>query len=197
MTDRQDLNEQETPIEKVAAPVAPVPSYTVLNNEQYVLKPAGFWVRFWAYLLDLLVISSITSIVIYPLFRIFGWDVQGTTWYAPIGFVTGFIFYLYFVLMMKFFKQTVGKMVFGLRVIGLKEESMSLSTILFREWIGRFFSATILPLYWVIGFTPKKQGLHDFIADTMVIHEQTYEKKIITTYQPVSESSQLHQPKAF
>ncbi|MGE6488158.1 RDD family protein [Paenisporosarcina sp. NPDC076898] len=197
MTDRQDLNEQETPIGKVAAPVAPKPNYTALNNEQYVLKPAGFWVRFWAYLLDLLVISSITSIVIYPLFRIFGWDLQGTTWYAPIGFITGFIFYLYFVLMTKFFKQTVGKMVFGLRVIGLKEDSMSLSTILFREWIGRFFSATILPLYWVIGFTPKKQGLHDFIADTMVIHEQTYEKKIITTYQPVSESSQLHQPKAF
>lgn len=197
MTDRQDLNEQETPIEKVAAQVAPKPSYTAHNNEQYVLKPAGFWVRFWAYLLDLLVISSITSIVIYPLFRIFGWDVQGTTWYAPIGFVTGFIFYLYFVLMTKFFKQTVGKMVFGLRVIGLQEESLSISTILFREWIGRFFSATILPLYWVIGLTPKKQGLHDFIADTMVIHEQTYEKKIITTYQPVSESSQLHQPKAF
>ncbi|MGB3261378.1 RDD family protein [Paenisporosarcina sp.] len=197
MTDRQDLNEQETPIEKVAAPVAPKPSYTAHNNEQYVLKPAGFWVRFWAYLLDLLFISSITSIVIYPLFRIFGWDVQGTTWYAPIGFVTGFIFYLYFVLMTKFFKQTVGKMVFGLRVIGLQEDSLSFSTILFREWIGRFFSATILPLYWIIGLTPKKQGLHDFIADTMVIHEQTYEKKIITTYQPVSESSQLHQPKAF
>ena len=197
MTDRQDLNVQETPIEKVAAPVAPKPSYTTHNSEQYVLKPAGFWVRFWAYLIDLVVISSISSIVIYPLFRIFGWDVQGTTWYAPIGFITGFIFYLYFVLMTKFFQQTVGKMVFGLRVIGLKEESMSLSTILFREWIGRFFSATVLPLYWVIGFTPKKQGLHDFIADTMVIHEQTYEKKMITTYQPVSDSSQLHQPKAF
>lgn len=197
MTDRQDLNEQETPIEKVDAPVASKRDYTVHNNEQYVLKPAGFWIRFWAYLIDLVVISSITSIVIYPLFRIFGWDVQGTTWYAPIGFITGFIFYLYFVLMTKFFQQSVGKMVFGLRVIGLKEESMSLSTILFREWIGRFFSATILPLYWVIGFTPKKQGLHDFIADTMVIHEQTYEKKMITTYQPVSDSSQLHQPKAF
>lgn len=51
-------------------------------------------------------------------------------------------------------------MVFGLRVISLKGDSVTFVTILFREWIGRFFSATIWPLYWVIGFTPKKQGLH-------------------------------------
>ncbi|EPD54145.1 hypothetical protein HMPREF1210_00130 [Paenisporosarcina sp. HGH0030] len=197
MTDRYDPNEHESSIKEAVNPVSPNPKYTVQNSEEFILKPAGFWIRFWAYLIDLLVISSVTSIVIYPLFHIFGWDVQGATWYAPIGFITGFIFYLYFVLMMKFFNQTVGKMIFGLRVIALQSESLSLSTILFREWIGRFFSATILPLYWVVGFTPKKQGLHDFIADTMVIHEQTYEKKVITTYQPVSESSQLQPPNAF
>jgi uncharacterized RDD family membrane protein YckC len=51
-----------------------------------------------------------------------------------------------------------------------------------------------LPLYWVIGFTPKKQGLHDFIADTMVIHENVYEKKVDTMY---NQSTELTQPKAF
>ncbi|HSO58459.1 MAG TPA: RDD family protein [Paenisporosarcina sp.] len=194
MTDRHDLTEQEATVETEIQSVPQKPTYTIDKRERYPHKPAGFWVRFWAYLIDLLVISSISSIVIYPLFRIFGWDVQGTTWYAPIGFLTSFIFYVYFVLMTKFFKQTVGKMIFGLRVVSLKDESLSFITILFREWIGRFFSATILPLYWVIGFTPKKQGLHDFIADTMVIHENVYEKKIDTTY---NQSSELTQPKAF
>jgi len=197
MTDQLNPVELETSVDKDFQAVSQKPAYTVERKEQYIQKPAGFWVRFWAYLIDLLVISSISSIVIYPLFRVFGWDVQGTTWYAPIGFLTGIIFYGYFVGMTKFFYQTVGKMIFGLRVISLKGDSLSFSSILFREWIGRFFSATILPLYWMVGFTPKKQGLHDFIADTMVIHEQAYEKKVETTYQPVSESSQLHQPKAF
>lgn len=194
MTDQFDRNE---PVETVETEIQTVPdktSYTLHKTEEFKHKPAGFWIRLWAYLIDLLVISSLTSIVIYPLFRVFNWDVQGTTWYAPIGFLTGFIFYVYFVLMTKFFKQTVGKMIFGLRVIPLKSENLSWLTILFREWIGRFFSATIWPLYWIIGFTPKKQGLHDFIADTMVIHEHSYEKKVITSYQTISESSELQQP---
>lgn len=197
MTDQHKPFELESSVEKDNQTVSQKPAYTAERKEQFIHKPAGFWVRFWAYLIDLLVISSISSIVIYPLFRIFGWDVQGTTWYAPITILTGIIFYAYFVTMTKYFYQTVGKMIFGLRVISLKDDSLSFISILFREWIGRFFSATIWPLYWMVGFTPKKQGLHDFIADTMVIHEQAYEKKVETTYQPVSEASQLHQPKAF
>lgn len=171
--------------------------YVSEEGETFTPKSAGFWVRFWAYLLDLLVISSLSSIVIYPLFRIFGWDVHGATWYAPIGFLTGFIFYAYFVIMTTISQQTVGKMIFGLRVVSINSDSLSFVTILFREWIGRFFSATIWPLYVIIGFTPTKQGIHDFIADTMVIHEHVFEKKVIRTELPVSKSSELQQPEAF
>ena len=197
MTDRHEAIENNQLVETEHNQVPQKPTYSIEKKELFVQKPAGFWVRFWAYLIDLLVISSISSILIYPIFRIAGWDIQGTTWYAPIGFLTGIIFYAYFVVMTKLFKQTVGKMIFGLRVIPIKGESMSFVTILFREWIGRFFSATIWPLYWVVGFTPKKQGVHDFIADTMVVHEQAYEKQEVTTYQPVADSSQLQQSKAF
>jgi uncharacterized RDD family membrane protein YckC len=158
-------------------------------------KPAGFWTRFWAYLIDLIVISSITSLFVYPLFRIFNWDLEGTTWYAPIGIISSLIFYLYFVLMTLFLKQTVGKIVLGIRVVSLKQEKLTLSTVLFREWIGRFFSATILPLYWIIGFTPKNQGLHDFIADTMVIHENAFEKKSYRKPIPTHRSSELPETK--
>lgn len=159
--------------------------------DRFVPKPAGFWTRFWAYLIDLIVISSITSIFVYPLFRIFEWDLQGTTWYAPIGIITSLIFYLYFVLMTLFLKQTVGKMIFGIRVISIKQDKLSFSTILFREWIARFFSATIWPLYWIIGFTPNKQGVHDFIADTMVINEQAFEKKTFRRVIATERSTEL------
>ncbi len=186
-----NLNDSHSHDSEMVLPEEQKPRYMMEETDQYMLKPAGFWIRFWAYLIDLLVVSSISSIVIYPVFHIFNWDVQGTTWYAPIGILTSIIFYLYFILMTKFFKQTVGKMIVGIRVVSLKQEDLSISTILFREWIGRFFSATILPLYWIIGFTPNKQGVHDFIADTMVVHEQAYEKKVLKNYKRIESSSEL------
>ncbi len=74
--------------------------------------------------------------------------------------------------MTKYFQQTIGKMVFGLKVIPLNEKPLSWGTIIFREGIGRYISATITILYAIVAFTPKKQGLHDIFADTSVVHER-------------------------
>ncbi|MEC1521666.1 RDD family protein [Neobacillus niacini] len=131
---------------------------------------AGFWMRFWAYLLDLIVIGSIERLIINPLFRIFEIPLVEFNMFAPISVASAVIFYLYFVLMTKYFHQTLGKMVFGLRVIDLKSDKLSWGTILFREWIGRFISATIIIGYIVVAFLPKKQGIHDLFTDTSVIH---------------------------
>ena len=137
------------------------------------VKYAGFWMRFWAYLLDLLVIGSINGIVVYPIFRALNLSLNDANMFAPVSIVTAIIFYAYFVLMTRFFGQTLGKMVFGLRVISLNEQSLSWGAIMFREWIGRFISGTIIILYVVVGFLPKKQGIHDLFADTTVIHERS------------------------
>lgn len=69
-------------------------------------------------------------------------------------------------------------MVFGLRVVDLKGEKLTWGTILFREWIGRFISATIFVGYVIVAFLPKKQGLHDLFADTSVVHERQNEQVI-------------------
>lgn len=133
---------------------------------------AGFWMRFWAYLLDLIVIGSIDRILINPVFRVLDIPLTEFNIFAPISIATAITFYAYFVLMTRFFNQTLGKMVFGLKVIDLKGQKLSWGTVLFREWIGRFISATILIGYVVVAFLPKKQGLHDIFTDTTVIHEK-------------------------
>lgn len=143
----------------------------------YERKPAGFWIRFWAYLIDLLVISGVTSILLKPIFALIGLSVDSTNWYAPFAILSALLFYTYFVFMTKFFSQTVGKMIFAIKVISLKKDSLDWGTLLFREWIGRLISVTILPLYFIVGFTPLKQGVHDFFADTTVVHEQSYRKR--------------------
>ncbi len=145
-------------------------SVTIQEPDTVSIRFAGFWMRFWAYLLDLIVIGSIERLIINPLFRILEVPLMEFNMFAPISIASAIIFYLYFVLMTKYFHQTLGKMVFGLRVIDLKSDKLSWGTILFREWIGRFISATIVVGYIVVAFLPKKQGLHDLFTDTSVIH---------------------------
>ncbi|MDQ0413008.1 putative RDD family membrane protein YckC [Mesobacillus stamsii] len=132
---------------------------------------AGFWMRFWAYLLDMIVIGSINRLIINPVFRAMDIPLLEEGFFSPKTIVTAVVFYLYFVLMTKYLGQTLGKMVFGLKVVKLDGKNLTWGTVLFREWIGRFLSATILILYVVVAFTKKKQGLHDLFADTTVIHE--------------------------
>ena len=133
---------------------------------------AGFWMRFWAYLLDLIVIGSIDRIIINPIFRFLDIPLAGFNMFAPISIATAITFYAYFVLMTRFFNQTLGKMVFGLKVVDLEGKPLSWGTIIFREWIGRFISSTLIIGYVVIAFLPKKQGLHDLFTDTTVVHER-------------------------
>jgi uncharacterized RDD family membrane protein YckC len=142
-------------------------NYPSIPNGQY----AGFWMRFWAYLADLIVIGSLNRILIHPVFK--AMDVSSPfAWMSIETVFTTVIFYLYFVLMTKFLKQTIGKMIFGLRVVSLKEEKMTWATVLFREFIGRYIAKIAFIGYIIVGFLPKKQGLHDIFADTTVLFER-------------------------
>lgn len=142
----------------------------LIQDRKQSYRYAGFWMRFWAYLLDLIVIGSIERLLVKPLFRLLEIPLGEFNMFAPLSIASAIIFYLYFVLMTKYFKQTLGKMVFGIKVVDLKNDQLSWGTILFREWIGRFISATIVIGYIIVAFLPKKQGLHDLFSDTTVIH---------------------------
>ncbi|WP_220127088.1 RDD family protein [Halobacillus locisalis] len=133
---------------------------------------AGFWIRFFAYLIDLIVVWGINSIVTRPLIRLAGLQ-DAKLWidfFSVSNLLTLLIFFLYFILMTKYFQATLGKMILGLSVQSLEGNSMSTSQIIFRECIGRYISMAIggLP-YIVVAFTKRHQGIHDYFADTSVI----------------------------
>ncbi|PLS14970.1 hypothetical protein CVD28_25325 [Bacillus sp. M6-12] len=133
---------------------------------------AGFWMRFWAYVLDLIIVGSIDRLIFKPLLKASGMNHFDTAIFSPVTIASAVVFYLYFVLMTKYLGQTLGKMVFGLKVVGLKGNRLSWGTVLFRELIGRFISKTTFIGYIIVGFLPKKQGLHDIFADTAVVLEK-------------------------
>ncbi|OCA91573.1 hypothetical protein A8F94_05905 [Bacillus sp. FJAT-27225] len=136
---------------------------------RFPVRRAGFWMRFWAYLLDLIVVGSIGRILLSPLFNLIGIPSSGGIFSAE-NIASAALFYLYFVLMTKYLGQTLGKMALGIAVIELKDGKLSWQDVLVREWIGRFISKTIFVLYLIPAFHPQKQALHDIFADTAVIH---------------------------
>ena len=169
----------------------------VQRATEFEQKAAGFWIRFWAYTVDILVLASVGMLLVKPIFRLFSFELNSPEWYAPFSILTAVIFYAYFVVMTKLCNQTVGKMIFGIRVISKDGGKLKWSTVIFREWIGRLIS--IIPLnipYLVVAFTPRKQGLHDFIADTLVVHEAVYDLKGKAKYENTI-AKELHEPNVF
>ncbi|HHY72718.1 MAG TPA: RDD family protein [Bacillus bacterium] len=134
---------------------------------------AGFWIRFYAYLIDLVVVGSLNRIIIYPILRWLDVSISETSMLSTVAISTALVMFVYFVVMTKIWGQTLGKMILGLKVISEKDAELSWGTVLFRELIGKFISKTVLFLGFItISFTSKKKGWHDFFADTIVIQER-------------------------
>lgn len=120
---------------------------------------AGFFIRLFAFTIDLIMIGSIQRIGLFFL----GDGVLRTA-------LSLMIYLLYFILMTKFTNgQTVGKMIFGIRVIALDEKELSWQTVLVREGFGRYLQKVVLILYGLVIFTPYKQHVVDLLTDTSVV----------------------------
>ena len=178
MTDHIEHTEETAQIpEPILTPV-----YETVQTEQFRPKFAGFWTRFWAYVIDLIIVSSISGILIKPLFRIVDFPISnpGFLLFSPYKVVLLILFLTYFAVMTKIFSQTVGKMILGIKVIRTDSSNLTWGNILFREVIGRFISKLLTIPYLLVIFMPKKEALHDLFADTYVIHEQAFEKEVVT-----------------
>ena len=139
------------------------------------IRYAGFWMRFWAYMVDVLVTSSISTILLNPFSAL---DTASPLGWTYTGIIAVLIFFIYFVLMTKYFGQTLGKMIFGLKVMRKDGTPLTWNDVLFREVIGRFFYRVFgiaKILYLIIAFDKQKRGIHDMIADTIVVHEASNE----------------------
>ncbi|GIO25601.1 RDD family protein [Ornithinibacillus bavariensis] len=141
------------------------------TNQRY----AGFWMRFWAYFIDVLVIFSLNGILLSPFKFINDGIAISIGFWTVTGIVGSIVFYAYFLLMTKFLGQTIGKMILGIRVIREDEKPLRWSDLIFREVVGRFIYRVftiLMLLYVVVGFTEQKQGLHDMIGNTRVVFDR-------------------------
>ncbi|GAB4073871.1 RDD family protein [Barrientosiimonas marina] len=133
---------------------------------------AGFWMRFWAYLTDLIVVFSLNGILLSPFKFINDGDAIGIWDWTVAGIISMVVLYVYFLLMTKFYGKTLGKMIFGLLVVREDRQPLKWRDLFFREVIGRFIHRVFWwtnVLYLFVAFTDQKQGLHDMAGNTRVL----------------------------
>jgi uncharacterized RDD family membrane protein YckC len=144
-------------------------------------RRGGFWLRSMALAMDSVILLLLMAIFIVlgflilsmggtgqreiPLLRQVG-IVLPTT--LPLGFVLALSYFTFF---HGTWGQTIGKMIFGLRVVGLSGQPMTFSRALMRS-LAYFVSA--IPFFfgflWA-GLTSSKRSWHDALAGTIVIRD--------------------------
>lgn len=129
----------------------------------------GFWLRVGARVIDI-VITAVIMGVIELLWRgaLDGYDAAGEESLWLLIWLIGHWLY-YAGLHASEWQATLGKRVFGLRVVDLEGERIGFGRATGR-YFAEFLSALILLIgYLMVAFTERKQGLHDMLANTLVV----------------------------
>lgn len=162
------------------------------NIQQPIVQPrvvtyAGFWKRFFAYMIDTLILSVVSFIILIPFFILVGLGALTEGDYespSSIGFLfallsayTFAIFliiiaqWLYYALMESKKGAPLGKMALGIMVTDMNGNMISFGRATGR-YFGKILSGLILYIGFIMaGFTQQKQALHDIIAGTLVVNK--------------------------
>ena len=129
-----------------------------------VVRPAGFWVRAGAVLIDVILVM-----VAEMAFGFLLWAVADDRLAAAASRAFRFLASpCYFVFLHWARGQTLGKMVFRIRVVMLNGAPLPFGLSLLRH-LGSWISAAILGIgYLIAAFRADKRALHDLIAGTRV-----------------------------
>jgi uncharacterized RDD family membrane protein YckC len=163
-------------------PMAPVAGSVARPATKY----AGFWLRFVAFIIDAIVLGVIGFIVTIPFMAALpmGGFMHGRPPMSPeewiplmgmfgrlaaIRFVINWLYYA--LLESSAWQATLGKKALGLEVTDLEGRRIG-----FGRASGRFFGKILSTIiifigFFMIGFTAKKQGLHDILAGTLVLRK--------------------------
>ena len=132
------------------------------------MEYAGFWRRVAAALIDGILVGVVSWIVT----MIFSAISDGAEVTAQILVLIAAYGY-YAGMESSSYQATVGKIALGIQVTDLNGNRISFGRALGRN-LAEILSALILGIgYIMVAFTPKKQGLHDMIAGTLVVKKGT------------------------
>jgi uncharacterized RDD family membrane protein YckC len=134
------------------------------------LEYAGFWIRLVAIMIDGIVLSVVIFFIAFAV-GVAAFALESVGLLISIYFLYIIMVAAYFTLMESSVKQaTLGKMAVGIKVGDEHGQRISAANALGR-WASKLLSGLILYIgYIMAGFDPKKQALHDKIAQTVVFY---------------------------
>ena len=168
--DSEEARETQEKVEKVEKDLSlptTIEDYMTLSKNFY----AGFWTRVVAFLIDLIVVYATASLLNTLSFGLLNKQIDFPILREEsLSYVI--VVFTYFIAMTYFFSQTLGKMIMKIKVETNKGDKLSFTDVIYRELVGRLLTIFLANLpYLAIAFTNKKKGLHDYIADTVVVKE--------------------------
>lgn len=158
--------------------------------EPMISTYAGFWLRFVAFVIDWIIVYVLQSFVLVPFLAVLGItfasqmpDPDNITNAEAMGMVASIVAagavaslistvvgVFYWTLMESSkYQATIGKLALGLRVTDMDGKNLDFVKALIRN-LSKIISGLILLIgYIMAAFTEKRQGLHDIIANTLVV----------------------------
>jgi uncharacterized RDD family membrane protein YckC len=136
------------------------PGVSVSRKYSSEFRYAGFWTRFGAYIIDMLILV-IPYLVIVAIF--------GESGASLLILLIAWVYFAYLESSEK--QATFGKQALGLIVIDVDGNRLDFTKATIRYICKLIFGGLLLVGYIIIGFTEKKQGLHDMIVGTYVIQK--------------------------
>lgn len=122
---------------------------------------AGFWMRFLAYVIDMTLLGTLTV----GLFVV-------TPGQASLAYLSLALSLAYYAGFETWFAATPGKMPFGMNVKMANGDALNLKAGVIR-YLGHIVSGFLFGVgFLMIAFTRKKRGLHDYMANTIVVVER-------------------------
>lgn len=130
----------------------------------------GFWIRTAAYLIDLFLVSLLTTLIFnLSVYRLFGRGIED--WWL-FGLLELFILLVYFTATNYAFQgQSLGKMLLGLRTLRSDGRRLDRTTVLVRETAGRAIIKIIPVLAVFLIFDTRRRHLIDMLCGTVVVNE--------------------------
>ncbi len=152
-------------------------------------RPAGFWVRVVAAVIDFAVFGIVKLSLGIMASRMFHTDLEGALGVRGVVVACTMLFAALYVIALHALEgQTVGKLLMGVRVVGLDGEPPPLGTSILRFFA---YGAALVPFglgFVMAGLRSDKRGLHDLLAGTRV---ERLAPPVVTPPPPALEPEQL------
>ena len=154
------------------------------NSEKSLKIIIAKWTdRFFAWLIDFVIVSIISTSIIFALFGTVDFNIEGNSFWAESSqyIPTSIIFFAYWTILEYKTGQTIGKKILNLKTTNVSGQMPNLKGVM----ISSFGKAFLLPVDVILGWiltNEKRQRIFNRLGDTLVVKIKDLENISDVTY---------------